>query len=365
MKWLWILYFIGTNQAEKFFTIIMEDELEMLTHASPQWEETLSRTIPCIVSIRSISVRSFDTDSQRTSQATGFVVDSELGIILSNRHVVQPGPILADGIFNKSKEEAKLTPIYRDPVHDFGFFKFDPTDLKYMKVESIPLKPWKARVGLEIRVVGNDNGEKLSILAGTLARLDRNAPNYGAGSYNDWNTFYFQASSMTSGGSSGSPVIDCDGNAVALNAGGATKAATSFFLPLDRVVRALEYIRRGEQVPRGTIQTILEYRPYDEIRRLGLPQDTEALLRASFKSTTGMLTVQHVIPKGPAYEKIMAGDILLKINNNFVIDFVSLESMLDGCIGQTINVTVQRKEYINPEEIQKKVLKFWLVIWLI
>ena len=82
---------------------------------SPQWEDTLSRVIPSIVSIRSITPRSFDTESRRTSQATGFIVDSKRGIILSNRHVVQPGPILADAIFNKSKEEVKLIPIYRDP----------------------------------------------------------------------------------------------------------------------------------------------------------------------------------------------------------------------------------------------------------
>lgn len=82
---------------------------------SPKWESTLNRIIPAIVSIRSISVRNFDTESQRTSQASGFVVDHERGIIMTNRHVVQPGPILAEAIFTQTKEEVKLTPIYRDP----------------------------------------------------------------------------------------------------------------------------------------------------------------------------------------------------------------------------------------------------------
>jgi len=89
------------------------------------WSATLERISSGVVSIRVDSTRAFDTEWNSSSQATGFVVDAERGLILTNRHVVTPGPVVAEAIF-RNNEEVRLTPIYRDPVHDFGFFRYDP-----------------------------------------------------------------------------------------------------------------------------------------------------------------------------------------------------------------------------------------------
>jgi len=367
------------------------------------WEEVIERCQYSVVVLRFTRPRGFDTSSAPSSGvATGFVVDVERGLILTNRHVVSPGPLTAYAVF-QNQEETPVTAIYRDPVHDFGFFRYQPSAVKYVHPLSLPLS-LSCRVGMKVRVIGNDAGEKLSILHGTLARLDRAAPNYGRGKYNDFNTFYYQAASSTSGGSSGSPVLDIHGNAIALNAGSKTKAASSFYLPLDRVVRVLRLIQEAnplvcgsctgkegtveeasngeggapagaeaagkeqqekqqkgasgcegagwkwsgvkpEDVPRGTMQVIFTHTPFDETRRLGFREESEALFRETFREEkiNGLLVVNQVVPGGTGSEAgLMTGDVLKSIQGRLLHTFVVLEEILDTHVGQCIPVVVER-----------------------
>lgn len=310
-----------------------------------RWSKTLERVANSVVTIRVDAVRAFDTAGSSSSQATGFVVDAERGLILTNRHVVQSGPVIAEALF-LDREEVELKPLYRDPIHDFGIYQYDPSALKFIKPKSLKLSPKKAKVGIEIRVIGNDAGEQLSILAGTLAKLDREAPDYGLGRYNDFNTFYYQSASGVSGGSSGSPVIDIDGDVLALNAGGNRNAQSSFFLPLHRVVRALELIQHKQPVTRGTLQMTLNYQPYDEARRLGLRAETEKQLR-KINAGIGVLVASNIQPRGPADGLLQPGDIILKAgtdkkNISWMHNYADFDALLDNQVGRNVFLEIER-----------------------
>ncbi|KAK9448666.1 trypsin-like cysteine/serine peptidase domain-containing protein [Limtongia smithiae] len=325
---------VDDDTAEAIVTTVLGDSVE--------WQRTIERVVKSVVSIRFAQVTAFDWESALISEATGFVVDAVRGLIMTNRHVVGAGPFTGTAVFD-NHEECDVFPLYRDPVHDFGILRFDPKSIRHMPVVSLELRPDLARVGLEIRVVGNDAGEKLSILAGFISRLDRNAPEYGLQSYSDFNTEYIQAAASASGGSSGSPVVNIDGYAVALQAGGATHASTDYFLPLHRGLRALRCIQNDEPITRGTIQVQWLLRPYDECRRLGLSPEIESQMREAFPDHIGLLVAFVVLPEGPSYGMVEEGDALIKVNDMYLSNFVKLDKILDASVNETVNIVIERR----------------------
>ncbi|XP_070041821.1 protease Do-like 7 isoform X4 [Nicotiana tomentosiformis] len=162
-----------------------------------------------------------------------------------------------------------------------------------------------------------------------------------------------QAASGTKGGSSGSPVIDWQGRAVALNAGSKLSSASAFFLPLERVVRSLKFLQEGGyfstntraavSIPRGTLQVTFLHKGFDETRRLGLQHETEQLVRNSTPpSETGMLVVDSVVPGGPAQNHLEPGDVLVRMNGEVVTQFLKMETLLDDSVEQKIELQIER-----------------------
>lgn len=174
-----------------------------------------------------------------------------------------------------------------------------------------------------------------------LANLERDAPRYGK--YWDFNTFYFGAVCNAKSGTSGSPIIAPSGNAIAIMCGGSFFGAASFFLPLDRVKRALELLQKGETVYRGTVLCIFKHTTFDEVSALGLASETEKEVRKAFPKAEGMLVVGETVPGGPADEAGMRpGDVLVKLQGEYVRSFGPLQEVLDDPKVSEVEVVVSR-----------------------
>ena len=109
------------------------------------WNRTLERIASGVVSIQIDSTRSFDTERNSSSQATGFVVDAR-----ARAHPHEPprrdaGPRARAGRVPQSRGSAISRPVYRDPIHDFGFFHYDPKQLHFMQPDGAQARARGAR----------------------------------------------------------------------------------------------------------------------------------------------------------------------------------------------------------------------------
>lgn len=52
---------------------------------------------------------------------------------------------LAVGLYTRLTPYVSVCVFHRDPVHDFGFFRFDPSRVKFLDLHEIPLAPEGAK----------------------------------------------------------------------------------------------------------------------------------------------------------------------------------------------------------------------------
>ncbi|CAD7965212.1 unnamed protein product [Amoebophrya sp. A25] len=210
------------------------------------WQYAVRRGQRCTVILQVNHTRAFQDRLPATSQASGFMIhrfeEEGLGLLLTNRHSATLGPAAVFASFEKS-EVVRCEVIYSDPLHDFALYFFPLAALRVTRIrEPLVLNAAGLKVGVDVKIVGNDDEERSQILSGTVAKVNRNPPCLG--DYDqDVHTFYALAAANTSSGSSGSPVLNVAGEVIALNTAAANSGAGSYYLPLTRVVEVVDHIK--------------------------------------------------------------------------------------------------------------------------
>ena len=301
--------------------------------AQHDWTEQITALKPMVVNIESAREVVFEREEQSVGFATGFIVDAKRGIIATNAHVTGSGPSFVKiNFYDGSFTEAKT--LYYDPVHDFGFFRIDPQSLPF-KLQEADLGKWKSlKVGDDVLMIGNNEKEEYSIKFGAVANL-----NIDKG---DIYSSYIHTTFDRTGGSSGSPVLNTRGQVVGIHASGSD--TSSFELPIDYLADALAKLRAGIPIRRGGLGVDLRLISTGEAgRHFGLP---DAIRKRSVDPAEGIpkvIQVESVLPQSSAEGKLLAGDILHRLNGRVLKDdLYMLDCMLNENVGESVTVDVFR-----------------------
>ncbi|KAJ2331935.1 hypothetical protein GGI00_003029, partial [Coemansia sp. RSA 2681] len=107
-----------------------------------------------------------------------------------------------------------------------------------------------------------------------------------------------------------------------------------------RVVYALDYVRRWEIPPRGTLQAVFKHITHVQAAHLGLESGVAAREGVLTDSTTGVLTVNKILPGGPADGKLQVGDIIISVEKRPCPGFSELFDAIDSLVGSQVVIRV-------------------------
>lgn len=166
-----------------------------------------------------------------TSGGTGFAVDSR-GVILTNKHVVGDEQAEYSVLFNDGKEE-KVTEIYRDPNTDVALLRINRQLNQVAKLgDSNTLK-----VGQFVVAIGNALGEfKNSASFGIVSGLERTiVAGDQLGQEVQELEKVIQTDAAINPGNSGGPLINLNGEVVAMNTAKANAENIGFAIPINDI----------------------------------------------------------------------------------------------------------------------------------
>jgi len=229
---------------------------------------------------------------------SGFIVDLELGYILTNDHVIAGAEGITVRLANGSQREAEV--VGSDPNTDIAVIRVP--DLEKNGLEALSFADSDlAEVGELVIAVGSPFGLETSVSMGVISALGRGG--LGIAEIGD----FIQTDASINPGNSGGPLLNSSGDVVGVNtaivSGGGAQAGIGFSVPSNlAVLVANRLIEDGEMI-RGYLGAMLQELTPELAQAMELPEN----LRASI--------VAQVEPGGPAeVAGIEPGDVITAVD---------------------------------------------------
>ncbi len=295
------------------------------------------QTKKAVVSVKTISNYSA-YERTGTSQGTGFIIDKQKGLIVTNRHVVNPVSTSNYEItfYDGMVTEAKLK--YYSQWVDVAFLEVDPSmipaNAASLKISESPIES-----NQEILIVGNNAGEEFSIQTGTISSL------LDTDSYLD--TQNFRISLNIRGGSSGSPVVNHQGDLVGIIHATSQTSASAVYV--DYIKDFYQDIMAGRQVQFNNPGFLLQYKSLNNIKKYNsFPEDLIKEYNKNFpKAMFKALQIKYVFFDSKASKYLKAGDLLWKINGELVgPNLYKAQNKLNNLNAYDVEIFRNGKKYI-------------------
>ncbi|WP_068314788.1 Do family serine endopeptidase [Polycladidibacter hongkongensis] len=266
------------------------------------------------------------------SLGSGFVVDAQNGIIVTNNHVIDGADVISVNFSDGRKLDAKL--LGRD----------DKTDIAVLQVKSsAPLKAASfgnsdvLRVGDWVMAIGNPFGLGGTVTVGIVSARNRDI---NAGPYDN----FIQTDASINRGNSGGPLFNMKGEVVGIN--------TAIFSPSGGSIGI------GFAIPSQTAKAVIaQLSEFGETRRgwLGvrIQQVNDEIAESLGMSEAYGALVAAVNEEGPAKPAgILPGDVILRFDGQRVDAMRELPRMVASTdIGKEVELEVFRKGEVLRKQV--------------
>jgi Do/DeqQ family serine protease len=261
---------------------------------------------------------------------SGFIIGAD-GRILTNAHVVDGADTVT--VTLKDGRQFKGKVMGKDELTDVAVIKIQADNLPAVKLgNSDQLQPGEWAI-----TIGNPLGLDNTVTTGIISATGRSSNLIGAP---DKRVQYIQTDAAINPGNSGGPLLNSRGEVVGMNTAIIQGAqGLGFAIPIKTAQRISDQI-----ISTGKVQ-----HPYLGIQMVGLTPELKQNINSdpnsglSVNEDKGVLVVK-VMPNSPAAKAgVRAGDVIQKLNGQFVTDASSVQNAVeDSQVGGNLRLELRR-----------------------
>ncbi|RJG44639.1 DegQ family serine endoprotease [Mesorhizobium sp. DCY119] len=259
------------------------------------------------------------------SLGSGFVVDAEKGIIVTNNHVIADADEIEVNFSDGSKLKATLKGT--DTKTDIAVLQVDPKGKKLTAVNFGDSN--KMRIGDWVMAVGNPFGLGGTVTVGIISARNRDI---NSGPYDD----FIQTDAAINRGNSGGPLFNMEGEVVGINTAIISPSGGSigigFSIPSELAAGVVAQLSEFGETRRGWLGVRIQ------------PVTDEIAESLGMKGAKGAL-VAGVIKGGPVDNgTIQPGDVITKFDGKDVHEMRDLPRVVaESPVGKAVDVLIVRK----------------------